>query len=668
MFQLNDLREVTRATGFIHTLSNIIANESIFYSADQIKSRNRFDLISFNEVALLLSLMSETRLDLSTPESREAERQYQACKVALDALHHEISTFSNSKKVEDLFTEGQHFVEPIFYAAGAGFWFDYLSLAPRLYQLDKLFLSKKGYDIEEFSVLLREMHAIFKIRLRDFIREQRKNIKKYGLVASPISCFVFSLSDIPSTQADTYKKFIERFSIQFGEGPTVTNPLDYHPCKARPALRLSDGQIFAPLVPMLCEQLYESPFYAIVEDKPYFASNANNRGLASELMLFEILEPIKHLRLIRDVKLWHRGREIGQIDAAAIFGATALIFEVKTKRLTQASKNGSTKNLISDIQAGILEAQQQLVDVKSALLSKGYDSLSSQSGGADELKNIREVICVSVMTHEIPAYPLLIRTILEHARVANIVPITIFDLKVAAAYLSNAFDFIYYFATRSLLDTYLMYGTESALLAFHLKNRLTVSQRMDQTYIDDSIGQSIDADYPNRDKKLSLKFGIKIMDEIIEDIIRDGDAALFRLFSVLRGMSGRSARDASIFLRRIEGMLRRDGQPHDATMVFDDIALTFILAADPNSGQAHFEALRRKRSYENRYAQEYMLVLSPRDKTSKVRNRTESSPHHFTIRAVAMRQNKANDAGILAFSPRIPDEDWEVKEEVNDHH
>jgi hypothetical protein len=120
MFGLDDLRKITRATGFIHTLSNIIANELIFYSAHQIKKRNRFDLISFNEIALLLSLMSEGPLDLSLPDSQEAERQYQACKAALDALHHEISSFSGGRKIEHAFTQGQHFVEPIFYSAGSG--------------------------------------------------------------------------------------------------------------------------------------------------------------------------------------------------------------------------------------------------------------------------------------------------------------------------------------------------------------------------------------------------------------------------------------------------------------------------------------------------------------------------------------------------------------------
>ncbi|WP_448045257.1 hypothetical protein [Bradyrhizobium liaoningense] len=662
MFRLDALRKISQASGFIHTLANIIASESVFYSADQIKKRDRFDLISFNEVALLLSLLSESPLSITLPDTYEAELQYKACKTALDALHEEISAYSKGDTFEALFTEGTHFIEPIFYSAGAGFWFDYLALAPQLYQLDRPFLTENGYDIEEFSVLLRDMHTIFRNRFRDFIREQRKNIKKFGLVSSPLSCFIYSPADLPQGRLAKYLKFIDRFSIGFGEGPTVTNPLDYHPCKSRPALRLSETQIFAPLLPMLCEQLYESPFYSIAQDKTYFARNANNRGIASELVLSELLASVAHLELIRDAKLYLRGREIGQIDVAAAFGSTAIIFEVKTKRLTQASKNGDTKNLISDIQAGIIDAQQQLSSIKAALLSRSYDNIAANAGNVDKLASASQVVCVSVMMHEVPAYPLLIRTILEDARVANIVPLTIFDIKIATTYLKNAFDFTYYFATRSILDAHLMYGTESALLGFHLTRRLTIPDRFDQVFIDDSFGQNIDADYPNRDKKLALKFNVKIIDEIIDDIIHAGDPSLFRLFSVLRGMSGSSAKDASAFLKRIEGMLRSDGQPHDATMVFDNVALTFIVANDELSARLRFDNLRRKRDAEGLYAQEYMLILSPRTYDRSKIGRREGS-HHFVIRATAMKQNRSGEGEILAFSPRHADDGWELSRE-----
>jgi len=214
-----------------------------------------------------------------------------------------------------------------------------------------------------------------------------------------------------------------------------------------------------------------------------------------------------------------------------------------------------------------------------------------------------------------------------------------------------------------------MYGNETALLGFHLANRLTVPEHIDQVFIDDSFGQTIDADYPNLSKKLSLKFGIKIIDEITEDIIRTGDASLFRLFSVIRGMSGGSAKELNLLLKRVEGMLRRDGEAHDATMVFDDVALTFIIANDPVIAKLRLDALRQKRDQERKYAQEYILVLSPRAQSSDHSKRTvRHKRHHFVIRAVAMKQSSAGDDGILAFSPRISEHGWHVRDEPSQTH
>jgi len=125
----------------------------------------------------------------------------------------------------------------------------------------------------------------------------------------------------------------------------------------------------------------------------------------------------------------------------------------------------------------------------------------------------------------------------EKERVAEIVPVNIFDLKVATSYLNNAFDFIYICNTiiaRRLIDV--QHGTGAPCLPF--KNRLTIPDNIQLAFIDDAFGQHIDADYQSKDKRLALRFSVRIIDDIIDDIIPIWGPSLFRLFSVLRGMSG----------------------------------------------------------------------------------------------------------------------------------
>lgn len=478
MFSIDRLRAVTRKPGFIHTLAIMLANETLFSSRGDVKTRNRFDLLSFGEISLLLMLLSESPVDTHPNRIHELSEQYEECKLALDALHDQISEFSRADGIGSHFSQGKHFIEPIFYSASSAFGFDYLNLAPKLYQLDESFLVANGFHLRSFAELLKTMEQIFRRRFRDFIRSEGRKARRTGTFKSPLECFIFSPADFLETDVDAYLQFIEVFSVTPGQAPIVTNPLAYHPAKARPTLRMSEARIFAPSISMLCEQLFESPFYAIAGDKSYFARNANNRGVAAETILADLLRTVEGLDILKDAKLFRGDKIVDQIDVAAIFGATAILFEIKTKRLTEASKIGETAKLIEDVKLGILDAQRQLERSKSIILSRDYVSIATEYGNGDLLTNIREVICVSVMTHEIPSYPLLIGTILEKEKITGIIPVTIFDVKIIAHYLSNAFDFLYYFSVRSLLDQHLMYGTEQSLLAFHLKSRLSISENV----------------------------------------------------------------------------------------------------------------------------------------------------------------------------------------------
>ena len=224
---VDKIRGVVRRPGFIHTLSFLVANKSLFKSQFAVQTRNRFELISFHEVGLLLSVMSERSLDLAFPSSAEMNFQYTECKRLLEELHTAISALSRPQDISRLFSDGPSFIEPIFYAASSAFWFDYLELAPQLYDFDKEFLGKKGYLIADFAELLRQCHQVFYRRYRDFVRSQRRSFRRQGLIGTPLECFLFSSSDIDRRLLTVFKMFSERFSVEPGSVPPVedTDPI-----------------------------------------------------------------------------------------------------------------------------------------------------------------------------------------------------------------------------------------------------------------------------------------------------------------------------------------------------------------------------------------------------------------------------------------------------------
>jgi hypothetical protein len=353
----------------------------------------------------------------------------------------------------------------------------------------------------------------------------------------------------------------------------------------------------------------------------------------------------------------------------AIFGNAVILFETKTKRLTEASKLGDTERLINDVQLGILDAKQQLAQSKALLLSKDYDRVSCGDGDPAALKEVTQVVCVSIMTHEIPSYPLLSKTILAAKNISDIIPITIFDLKVISFYLANAFDFLYYFAVRSILDRELIYGTEQALLAFHLKNRLTIPDHVDSVFVDDGFGQNIDADYPLavfKGTRRSLQFGVNVVDDIIDQLIAHGDPASFRLFSVLRGMSGEAAKKLKQIIKQMEGNFQRDGRAHDGSLLFDKVIVTFVLANSTGDAEQLVRLLMRKRDAEKKFEQEYFLWLLPANapeiEPGIVAKRKLSKLRPHKVAGYAMKQRNREDRGLTAFSPRILRDQWDVKQ------
>jgi hypothetical protein len=269
------------------------------------------------------------------------------------------------------------------------------------------------------------------------------------------------------------------------------------------------------------------------------------------------------------------------------------------------------------------------------------------------------------MVHEIPAYSLLIRTILEKEKIGGIIPLTIFDLKVITYYLNNAFDFLYYFAVRSILDQNLSYATEHALLGYHLKVRLNVPENVDLMYVDDDFGQVIDADYPSSllkeySNKLSLDFGISSVDGIIAQIIKLAGPEFFKLFSVFRGMSGNSAKELKGVLRGLERMYQADNRVHDATMGFSETALTFIFGESLAEIESHAKIIMAKRDAEQKFSQEYLLYVMPESKNENKRGLNKKLSSQLRVVGAAMKERR-DLHGVLAFSPRVPAEAWDVK-------
>lgn len=632
----------------------MVLNESLFFSKERLRDRNRFELLSFHETSLLLGLMSEVPFYETPLSYDEVGFLYNRCKAELEALHRAMGAYSLPESIDKLFVEASTFIEPMFYCASAAFWFDYIDLAPKLYQLDEPFLIAKGLNVAACCRVLQVMHKVQQVRLRDFVHESRREFRLCRKTSSPISQFMFRLSDLPSISEGDFASFQEWFTLRPGAVGSVVDPIAFHPIKARPALTVPDGRVFVPNLAMVAEQIYESPFFAISEDKAYFGLNANNRGIKAEDTLGEELERVRGACVFRDVQLFRKGTSVAQIDGLIAFGEIGILFEIKTKRLTEAARGGDEEKLIGDLRRGITDAKNQLVVSRSILLSRGYDravDLAKSNELVQLLGNIRNIICVSVMAHEIPSYPLLVRTIMQKEDAVDVLCLTIFDLRVMAVYLENVFDFIYYIYFRSALGGALMYETEAALLAFHLKVRLTLPDDRTTLIVDEGYSQELDADYPSKvrgEPGLRLQFGMKNVDSLIAQLIAVNDPQTFRTFSIFRGMNGESAKSLNRMLIKAKAKMQADREAHDVTVGFGKAALTIILAPSLAVASERIELLKLKRRAERRFDEEHIVIASVViDRSQKRRDPSKAS--QIQLRGLTYRKGAAAHSGITVF-------------------
>jgi hypothetical protein len=291
----------------------MLMNESLFFSRERLRDRNRFELLSFHEVSLLLGLLAEKPID-DTPLSDEAiGKLYGKCKHELEELHAALRAYSLPADIGKLFVDASTFIEPMYYCASSAYWFDYLDLAPRMYELDRDFLLARGFDVPGCCKVIRALKERMQARMPVYLRDGQRRYRREHTAPSPLSQFIYDRSELHGISPEEFNSLTRYLSVQPGTGPTLTDPIAFHPIKARPALALSPDRLLVPIIPMLCEQLFESPYYLIAGDRDYFRQNANNRGRMAERILSEELARAAGTRVFRDVKLFSSDSEVDRL-------------------------------------------------------------------------------------------------------------------------------------------------------------------------------------------------------------------------------------------------------------------------------------------------------------------------------------------------------------------
>lgn len=546
------LERLTQEPGFFHSLTFILMRD-FFYSAAEAADINWRDHISFQEAAFLVGLMVKHTVDFDTPPSTtDSERQIKETYALFKELQHNHigsffeglspdsmegkSTEEKERAIQEHFGQGDLMTEPIFYGGSGAYDFQYWELAPKKYAGDLEWLVKnRGFSMETAVKIARAIQDNQVKKFQDSVRKSRLLFKRRGsfeeLCRNNIDIFTFSPSEIVGFSESELNSFFESFALIPG---TVNHNLsstgDYNALSSHPIVKIREDTYFIPINFLLAESLYESPFYWMNADTEYRATAAKNRGETTEQFAYEMLQKVfGKENVLKNVQVTRKkGERVTDIDVLAFYGNKAVIFQAKSKKLTELSKQGNTESLKKDFSEAVQSAYEQGLRSRKAIIDKTNQLVDSTGNVLQLDESIDDAYILCLSTEYYPAVTSQLEAYLQkEASDPYPIALSIFDLELLVFYLDNPFDFLYYLRQRAALTESIRAASEIALLAYHIRVGIKPIDDVQFIAVDEQFAQLIDANFPQMTgrhpktgaaARLYKDWGNKKFQELIEDI------------------------------------------------------------------------------------------------------------------------------------------------------
>jgi len=631
---LAELEEIAKSPGFIYILSRLTRLD-MFYNASEAADIDWRTRLLQNELDLLTGYMVKNPLDLATkPTQAVADETITKIKTILEKLH----MVQSKKFIEDLptsleeiqkmredesesltkkiFGMGRNMVEPIFYGDSGAYDFQYLNLAPTLYSEDLEWLTSNGYDLDLYALYTFALKHLIMYKASDPANDAYEADKILGVFsfdAKELSDFAKKATKDKRISEASAQAFIDTFKSTPGSvNGNFTLPSDQNNLSAFPIIELSDGRYYLNSTFNLSESIYNLPWIWMLHDKQYKATAEKNRGVNVEKLAHSLLTRSFGSNVYHSVKVKKGSTVLTDIDGLAIIGNKAIIFQGKSKWLTDLSKSGDDASLRSDFQKAIQDAYDQGIVSRNAILNQEGIVFELPDGtviNPGKLIDEAYIICVTASVY--PAQLIQSMQYLKKEE-GDPVPIAIslLDLDIITHYLEDPYDFLYYVQQRVLLHDKIHSESEIALLGYHLKYRLYINpNEADMMYLDQSYGQLIDADIMHRagyadepkDKdKLRMRLDNGLYNTIVSELKTIDDP---RITDVILFLAGLSEDTINEFMRLIQlavdSVLNGSKEQNDFSASIDDDygGFTFVVAKDEETMAKTMNILASKNKY-----------------------------------------------------------------------
>jgi len=378
--------------------------------------------------------------------------------------------------------------ETIFYSGSGAYDYQFINFVVPKYDLDSDWILKNmKFSTKDLQRLYTYIKSVQNFKL-NFKRDKLNTIGLYSLSKEN---HVFRKNPVFITILDTFSFEIDE---KLNENFNDIGDLNYF--KFRPVIKIG-SKYMIPFPYLLSESIYDGPFYWMLEDEQYKSKALKHRGDCAEKIVKSILEKkIKNENIFLEVNVNVVKTEIvTDLDVCVVIDHKMLIFQVKSKRLTQLSKNGDIESFHNDFKLAVMDANIQATTAIPLIISNACKLKSKTNGVEIDCSGISEIYSACIVLDSYPAITTHTRMFFYDGLAEMPIAINIFDLEIILEYVTG-FDMLFdYIKKRVQFSKYYIAETELSFFAKYMKSDLKINVDSDLFYLDNSFAQHYDSDY-----------------------------------------------------------------------------------------------------------------------------------------------------------------------------
>lgn len=640
-----ELSSLCLSPGYVHAVAYFCFRDNLIMYAgdkvteDDVQHQYSHDKLLRTEISTLIGLMVKGDIDVTLPTPTTLQDYVDRSEYLLHEMHmclqkpwlaaFRLMASSTHPERVDPFSTAEGLREPIFYSGESAYNFQYEELAGLKYRADNEWLtSNAGFSVDEAIQVAR---ALGDLQLRKIVAHRATLRKLPPNQWSLLPAFLFHCDELHSeTRIDPskIKKIVDAFCLSKEATNNSFSSLSaFNETNAAPIIRLSAEHYLLLQHYSLLEALYETPFFWMVNDKPYRSKASKNRGAFLENFLTERLKHVFGAHHVYENVDVYKGKDrLCEVDVLVLYGNAAIVVQAKSKRLTIEARKGNDLQLKSDFKNAIQDAYDQAWLCSNAILAGGHKFVLATGEEIKLTKKPSSVFPICVVADHYPAIAAQARQFLKTQTSEEIRPpivTDVFFVDVLTEILDSPLHLLNYLALRTRFAEKLLVTQELTNLGYHLKHNLWVEDQYSMVNLGDDFTSSLDIAMTARrmgvpgvstPKGILTRFKGSPIGDLLDQIEAAATPELVGLGLLLLQMGSDSAKHINAGIASLVRLAGKDGKHHDFSIPSEPTKSGFTVHVNSLSDNAARERLFahcKLRKYDTKSDAWYGLLLFP---------------------------------------------------------